>query len=74
MIPPPKKSILDNFERLGAPHGRKRWKDPNTGRLFEWDSMHGEIEVYNSRGYHIEVVDKSGDRVKGPVKGRTIDV
>ncbi len=33
-----------------------------------------EWEVYNKRGKHLLVEDKDGNRVKGAVKGRRINV
>ena len=62
------------MEPLGAPQGRKRWRSRETGRLFEWDPLHGEIEVYNRLGWHLGVLDPSGKFKKGAVKGRKIDV
>jgi len=42
---------------------------------YTWDSLHGEIEVFNKRGKHIGVVDAvSGELIKDAVKGRSIDV
>ena len=42
---------------------------------YEWDYTHGEIEVYNSRGEHLGVMDAlTGDMTKPAVSGRTIDV
>jgi len=31
---------------------RKRWKTPN-GKIFEWDSQHGAVEMYDKRGRHL---------------------
>lgn len=59
---------------LGARDGEKRWSSQDAKRLYTWDSMHGEIEVYNKRGKHLGVVDTNGDWIKEAVKGRTIDV
>ena len=73
-IPIPKPSYLDNCDFLGAGHGRKRWRSTDGSRLFEWDSQHGEIEVYNRRGKHLGVFDNEGNYIKGPEKKRTIDV
>jgi hypothetical protein len=44
-------------------------------RLYTWDYTHGEIEVFNKRGRHLGSLDAtSGELIKGPVPGRTIDV
>ena len=53
--------------------GKAIYEDKN-GRLYQWDSLHGEWEVYNKRGRHLLVEDKDGNRVKGAVKGRRINV
>jgi len=49
-IPIPQPSILDGYKRVG---GRKRWRNEDGTRLFEWDGRHGEVEVYNARGWHL---------------------
>ncbi len=70
----PEHSILNSLEYLGYFSGRKRWRSDN-GWLYEWDALHGEIEVYNKRGKHLGVMDyETGQLVKPPVKGRKIDV
>ena len=65
-------SILDAYERVA---GRKRWRSTDGSRLFEWDALHGEVEVYNARGWHLGVIHPvTGDWIKSAVKGRRIDV
>lgn len=39
-----------------------------------WDGLHGKIEVYNKRGYHIMVLDPYGNKIKDAVRGRKINV
>jgi hypothetical protein len=69
----PRPSILDGFESLGVRNGRKLWR--HKSRYFTWDAQHGEVEVFTSRGDHLGAVDPiSGRFIKGPVKGRNIDV
>ncbi|EIF00529.1 colicin E3/pyocin S6 family cytotoxin [Saccharomonospora glauca] len=52
---------------------RDRWKDKK-GKIYEWDSMHAELEVYNKRGKHLGVVDHmTGEMKKGPVPGRRVE-
>jgi hypothetical protein len=71
----PDPSILDDFESLGAINGKKRWRSDGGKRLYTWDSLHGEVEVFNSRGKHLGALDPNkGDWVKDAVPGRTIDV
>jgi hypothetical protein len=71
----PKPSILDGMEYLGAVNGKKRWRSPDRKRIYTWDALHGEIEVFNARGKHLGVVDPvTGEPTKDAVRGRTIDV
>jgi RHS repeat-associated protein len=54
--------------------GRARWKNPN-GDVLEWDSQHGDVEVYDKRGRHRGSADpKTGNMIKEPVPGRTIEL
>jgi hypothetical protein len=72
--PVPKPSYLDQCNSLGAIGGNKRWRSEDGKRLYTWDSLHGEIEVFNSRGCHLGVLDPDGNFIKEAVKGRKIDV
>jgi hypothetical protein len=57
------------------PRYERRWRSKNGTRLLTWDSLHGEIEVFNLRGKHLEVLDAiSGKPCKGAIRGRRIDV
>lgn len=72
--PRPSTSILDSMERIGNKSGRQTWRTEE-GNLCQWDSLHGEVEVYNSRGRHVGVLDPvTGVRIKYAVPGRRIDV
>lgn len=31
---------------------RKRWREAD-GRIYEWDSLHGTVEVYDKQGKHL---------------------
>jgi len=43
--------------------------------LYEWDSLHGEIEVYNKKGKHVGVLNADGSSNNKPaIEGRKIDV
>ncbi|MCY4360754.1 MAG: colicin E3/pyocin S6 family cytotoxin [Gammaproteobacteria bacterium] len=67
--------FLDNQEYLGFIYGEQRWRSGDRKRIYTWDSLHGEIEVFNTRGYHLGVLDKIGGRlIKSAVKGRKIRV
>ena len=55
--------------------GKPRWRSEDEDRFYEWDELHGDIEVYNSRGKHIGVLNSDGSpSTKKAVAGRTIDV
>jgi len=74
-IPRPRPCFLDTLVNLGFKNGELRWARSDKKRLYTWDSLHGEIEVFNKRGIHIGVIDAmSGVQIKEAVKGRTIDV
>jgi hypothetical protein len=65
---------VDLLQRAGPRSRRRRWLGPN-GQIYEEDTLHGALEKYNRRGKHEGAVDPdSGEIIKGPVKGRTIDV
>jgi hypothetical protein len=72
--PIPESSFLDGCIPIGAVNGQKRWKSVNLSRIYTWDSLHGEIEVFNKRGRHLGVLNVNGDFIKEAVKGRKIDV
>lgn len=43
---------------------RRRWKD-RKGRIFEWDSMHGTVEIYDKQGKHLgEFNPETGARLE----------
>ncbi|NOQ34701.1 MAG: hypothetical protein GQ569_02265 [Methylococcaceae bacterium] len=72
-IPKPKPSILDNCKGIGIENGRKVYKDEKENLYYTWDSLHGEIEVFNKRGRHLGVADPiTGKLIKPAVKGRKI--
>jgi hypothetical protein len=78
IVPPkpiPRPSILDGCTYLGAFDGERRWRSSDGQRLYTWDSLHGEIEVFNKRGRHLGAVDPiTGSLRKIAVPGRKIDV
>jgi RHS repeat-associated protein len=52
---------------------RKRWKDPK-GKIYEWDSQHGTVEVYDKNGKHIGEFDpKTGKQTKPANKKRKVE-
>jgi putative cytotoxic protein len=73
--PVPTPSFLDSCEPMGARGGRKRWRRQDLKRIYTWDEIHGEIEVFNERGHHVGVLDgRTGKMIKPAVPGRRIDV
>ncbi len=63
------------MEYVGAVNGEKRWRSPDRKRLFTWDALHGEVEVFDRRGHHLGALEPdAGEMLKPAVKGRTIDV
>ncbi|RKY05088.1 MAG: hypothetical protein DRP66_10935 [Planctomycetota bacterium] len=51
------------------------WINLKRNRFYTWDSLHGEIEVFDKKGFHLGALDAvSGQFIKLPVKGRRIDV
>jgi hypothetical protein len=63
------------MEYLGAFSGQQRWRRPDRRFLYTWDSTHGEIEVFNKRGYHRGAADAvTGELIKPARRGRRIDV
>lgn len=74
-IPPPE--ILPGFPdaiRVKNRTGRKRWID-SKGKIYEWDSQHGKVEVYDKTGKkHLGEFDpETGDKEKDGEPGRTTE-
>jgi hypothetical protein len=71
----PTPCYLDSFDVWKIVHGRKIWRSADGKRLYTWDSLHGEIEVYTARGRHLGAIDAvDGKLVKTAEKGRKISV
>jgi len=52
---------------------RKRWKDTD-GKIYEWDSRHGSVELYDSAGKHLGEFDATtGEQLKPAVGRRTVE-
>jgi hypothetical protein len=52
---------------------RPRWKD-GEGRIYEWDSKKGAVEVYDRRGAHRGEYDHvTGEQTGGRVPGRRVE-
>ena len=73
--PIPRPGYLDTCAYLGYIHGARRWRSPDGKDLLTWDSLHGEVEVYNTRGEHRGTKHPvSGVWIEDAVRGRRIDV
>lgn len=75
MVGKPEPCFLDECEALGFVHGDRRWRRSDGRRLYTWDPLHGEIEVFTKRGVHLGAADAvTGILFKPAVKGRKIVV
>ncbi|SEM81797.1 S-type Pyocin [Pseudomonas sp. ok272] len=55
----------------GGGKKRPRWKDKK-GRIYEWDSQHGAVEMYDKQGIHLGEFDpETGVQIKPAKPGRT---
>lgn len=70
----PHDCFLHKLKQIGVVSGRKTWSNEDGSRLYQWDSLHGEVEVYSKRGLHLGVQDVKGIFIKEAIKGRRIDV
>lgn len=69
--PKPTPCFIDQFEFYKVIGGRKVYRGKD--RYYSWDELHGEIEVFNKRGYHLGVLDAvTGDWVKDAKRGRRL--
>ena len=68
-------SFLKNQSKWKVAGGKQVYRSSDGERLYQYDSLHCEVEVYNKRGKHLGALDsETGVFKKGPVKGRKIDV
>lgn len=55
----------------GGGKKRSRWKDKK-GRIYEWDSENGAVEIYDKQGKHLGEFDADTGKMRKPPKaGRT---
>ena len=74
-MPPPTHGFVMGLMRAKSMNHRRRWTSVDGRRIYEWDSQHGELEVYNKRGKHLGAIDpENGAMIKQAVEGRTINV
>jgi hypothetical protein len=63
------------MEAFGVRDGQKIWRDAASGQYYTWDSLHGEVEAFNRRGWHRGSLDPiSGKMIKPAVRGRRLNV
>ena len=73
-IPKPSPCFLDQMKKHKVISGKQVWISSDANRLFTWDSLHGEIEVFDRQGYHLGNLDAvHGKLLKKAVKGRRIE-
>lgn len=71
----PRPSFLDTCHYLGYIYGERRWRSLEDPVIYTWDALHGEIEAYDTRGWHIGVLDATTSRpIKPARRGRRIHV
>lgn len=69
----PSPCYLDQLEKYRVIWGRQVWTNATRSRFFTWDALHGEIEVFDKRGYHLQVLHAvTGAPIKGAVRGRRL--
>ncbi|PBJ05123.1 Colicin-E3 [Pseudomonas ogarae] len=57
----------------GGGKKRRRWKD-RSGKIYEWDSQHGAVEVYTKQGKHLGEFDpETGEQTKPADPSRRIE-
>jgi len=71
---PRESPFLKQCKYVGFVSGQQRWRSRDRKRIYTWDALHGEIEVFNRQGLHLGVLDRQGRPTKDAVKGRKIDV
>ena len=70
-IPPPTEGFIEELERV--PNYPRRWRSAE-GRVYTWDSLHGEFEMFNKSGRHLGAANaKTGAMIKPAVPGRKLD-
>jgi hypothetical protein len=57
----------------GGGKKRRRWKDAS-GKIYEWDSQHGKVEMYTKQGKHLGEYDpKTGKQTKTADSTRRVE-
>lgn len=67
---PDAKRVKSKSSVRGGGKARRRWQD-SKGQIYEWDSMHGTVELYNKQGKHLGEFDPvSGKQTQPAIPGR----
>lgn len=67
----PKPCYIDQYEFYKVISRRKVYR--SSDRYYSWDELHGEIEVFDKRGYHLGALDAvTGEKIKDADKGRRL--
>ena len=67
-------NFFKNLTSVGVRSGKSTYKD-NNDYYYQWDSLHGEWQMYNKRGRHIGVLNDTGtQKTKEAVKSRKIEL
>ena len=57
----------------GGGKKRRRWKD-RSGKIYEWDSRHGAVEMYTKQGQHLGEFDsETGEQTKPADPSRRVE-
>ena len=57
----------------GGGKKRRRWKD-RSGKIYEWDSQHGAVELYTKQGKHLGEFDsETGEQTKPADPSRRVE-
>lgn len=57
----------------GGGKKRRRWKD-SSGKIYEWDSQHGKVEMYTKQGKHLGEYDpQTGEQTKPADSTRRVE-
>lgn len=67
--------FFKNLIPIGKRNGRSTYKNINEDYYYQWDSLHGEWQVYNKKGRHIGVLNEIGNKkIKNAKKSRKINI
>jgi hypothetical protein len=73
-VPVPDTLFIRSLEHVPRRGERRRWRDADRRYLYEWDSQHGNLEVYTRRGHHLGVLDADGRVIGEAIARRRINV